>query len=292
MIKVDGLKASCVQCSGYSVRCQRQFFSERSRLNAITLLALCLLLTFFFPVPGHTFSEGGCDGDCKKCHTLTNEEALGILKKIHSTGKIAGIQISPVKGLWEVSVDDNGKKGIFYTDFSKRFLVAGPIVEVSSGSNKTQESIDKEQNNRKIDVSKIPLRNALVLGDRSARKKVIVFTDPECPFCAKLHQEMKKVVAERKDIVFYIKLFPLTAHKDAYWKAKSIVCKKSLKMMDENFEGKPITKAECSTMEIDDNIKLAGSLGISGTPTLILPDGRVHSGTLPADKLIELITGR
>src|SRR5271157_6379488 len=93
---------------------------------------LFFIFTFVFVVPGHAFSTSGCDGDCRKCHTLTSEETLGILKQIHSTAKIVGIQMSPVKGLWEVTLDDNGKKGIFYTDFSKKYLIAGPIVEVSS----------------------------------------------------------------------------------------------------------------------------------------------------------------
>lgn len=256
------------------------------------LIAACFCFVFICAAPAYSFSESGCDGDCRKCHTLTKEEAGDILKKLHSNAKVSGVQMSPVKGLWEVTLDDNGKKGIFYTDFSKKFLIAGPIIEINSGANKSQEDLVQSENNRKIDTSRIPLGNALIIGKRGARKKVIVFTDPECPFCAKLHQEMKKVVAERKDIVFYIKLFPLAAHKDAYWKAKSIICNKSLKLMDDNFEGKPITKTDCATKEIDNNIKLAESLGISGTPTLILPGGKVHVGTLPADKLIELITGK
>jgi thiol:disulfide interchange protein DsbC len=211
---------------------------------------------------------------------------------MNSNAKVLGIQLSPVKGLWEVSIDDNGRRGIFYTDFSKKFMISGPIVELDNGSNKSQESFDKLQNSRKVDVSKIPLGNALVVGNYSAKNKVIVFTDPECPFCAKLHKEMKKVVEQRKDIVFFIKLFPLAAHKDANWKANAIECKKSLKMMEDNFEGKTIPKAACGTKEIDDNIKLAETLGITGTPTLIFSDGRVHSGALPADKLMQLIDGR
>lgn len=103
---------------------------------------------------------------------------------------------------------------------------------------------------------------------------------------------MEQVVKERKDIVFYIKLFPLKMHKDAYWKSKSIVCKKSLRMLEDNFMQKPIPKVECDTTEVDATIKLAESLGITGTPTLVLPGGRVHSGTLPAKRLIELIDGR
>ncbi len=250
------------------------------------------MVLFFNAVPAHTFSDSGCDGDCKKCHSITNDDVTDMLKKMNSNAKIVGIQMSPVKGLWEVTVDDKGRKGMFYTDFSKKFMVAGPIVAFDDASKRTRDSIDKIQNNRKVDVSRIPLGNALVLGSRSAHKKVIVFTDPDCPFCSRLHKEMKKVVEERKDIAFYIKLFPLPAHKDAYWKANAIECKKSLTMMEDNFEGRPISKGNCGTKEIDDNIRLAQSLGVFGTPTLILPDGTVHEGTLPADKLILLIDGR
>lgn len=103
---------------------------------------------------------------------------------------------------------------------------------------------------------------------------------------------MKKILKKRKDIVFYLKLFPLKMHKDAYWKSKSIVCNKSLKMLEDNFDKKPIPNTSCDTTEIDDNIKLAESIGITGTPTLIMPDGRMYSGTMPAERLIELIDRR
>lgn len=103
---------------------------------------------------------------------------------------------------------------------------------------------------------------------------------------------MKKVVQQRKDIAFFIKMFPLKMHKDSYWKANSIVCRKSLKMLEDNYEGKPIERADCAAKQIDASIKLADSLGVNSTPTLILPDGRMHAGAMPADKLIELIDGR
>ncbi len=96
---------------------------------------------------------------------------------------------------------------------------------------------------------------------------------------------------EKKDVAFYIILFPLAMHKDAYSKSKSIYCNKSLKMLEEAFAKKEIPKTECDTNQIDANIKLAESLGITGTPTLVLPDGRMHSGTMPAKQLLEFIQG-
>ena len=100
---------------------------------------------------------------------------------------------------------------------------------------------------------------------------------------------MKKVIKERKDIAFFIKLYPLPMHKDAYAKAKAIVCEKSLALLEDAFENKPLPKPKCETTAVDDNVKLAQKLGISGTPAIIMPDGRLIPGYMDADALIKSI---
>jgi len=62
-------------------------------------------------------------------------------------------------------------------------------------------------------------------------------------------------------------------------------------MLEEAFAKKEVPKPECDTKEVDSNIKLAEALGITGTPTLVLPDGRVHTGMMPARQLIDFING-
>lgn len=269
-----------------------------NRMNkafASALFVTCLFFIFGFLGISNVFafSENGCEGDCNKCHALNKTEVGEILKKLKvSDAKVRDIKMSPVKGLWEVSVDNQGKNGLVYVDFSKKYVVQGPIVEVATGVDKTREQYQVMQDRKKIDVSQISLKNALVLGDRKAKKRVIVFTDPDCPFCARLHEEMKKVVEKRKDIVFYIRLFPLKMHPDSYWKSKSIVCNKSLKMLEDNFAKKPIARTECDTKEVNNTLKLAEKLGITGTPTLILPNGKMRSGAMGADQIIDLVDGK
>jgi len=258
--------------------------------TAFILLFILLFFSITWYSKAYSFGNNGCDGDCKKCHTLSKLEAGGILKKLKiPDAKIINIKLSPVKSLWELTIDDKGKRGLLYIDFSKKYILPGPIIEVSTGKNITISQNEKTQKAIKVDTSKIPLSNALVLGNKNASKKIIVFTDPDCSFCGRLHQEMKKVLQKRKDIVFYNKLYPLPIHKDAYWKSNSIVCAKSLTMLEDNFDNKPIKRTTCNTKEVDNNIKLAEKLGITGTPTFILPNGKMHSGTMPADELIKLI---
>ncbi|MFA4829025.1 MAG: DsbC family protein [Thermodesulfovibrionales bacterium] len=255
------------------------------------LLLLILAISCQLSAVSPVFASGACDADCMKCHTLSKEEVQKILAMTSTPdAKLIKIQMSPVRGLWEVAVDNKGKRGLFYVDFSKKYMVAGQIIEVNAGIDRTRERLTDLNKDRKVDRSKIPLKNALLLGDKNAAKKIIVFTDPDCPFCGKFHAELKKVVEQRRDIAFYIKLFPLTKlHPDAYWKSKSIICNKSLKLLEDNFDKKTIPKPDCETKEIDENIKLAERLGITGTPTTIMPDGSVQVGFLEADTLIKIV---
>lgn len=101
---------------------------------------------------------------------------------------------------------------------------------------------------------------------------------------------MKKVLEKRKDIAFYLKMFPLAKiHPKTYEKSMTIVCKKSLELLEDIFAGKNIPEPKCQTSEVDNNIKLADRLGITGTPAIIFPDGSIAPGAMDADALISRI---
>lgn len=101
---------------------------------------------------------------------------------------------------------------------------------------------------------------------------------------------MKKIIEERKDIVFSIKMLPLPKiHPGAYDKAKAIVCEKSMTLLENAYDRKQLPKPSCETPVVDENIRLAEKLGISSLPTLVFPDGKVISGYKDAKTLMNLI---
>jgi thiol:disulfide interchange protein DsbC len=235
----------------------------------------------------------GDSGEKKGCDTISQSEIQDVLKKINANNaKILYIKKSPLTGICEVALDNGGQPNIFYIDIAKTHLFFGNLVEMKTMANLTAQSAMEIQNKKRIDTSKIPLTSALVLGDLKAEKKVIIFTDPDCPYCSNLHKIIKQISDKRKDITFYIKMYPLPFHKDAYWKSKSIVCNNSLQLLQDCFDKKEIAKTDCKTDEVDDTIKLAKSFGIDGTPAIILPDGRLRMGALPEEELIKLIDGK
>jgi thiol:disulfide interchange protein DsbC len=151
--------------------------------------------------------------------------------------------------------------------------------------------LQAQQTPQKVDVSKIPLGDSITLGAINAAKKVIVFTDPDCPYCRTLHDITKKIIARRPDIAFVEILYPLPMHKDAPKKVQAILCSKSVKMLHDAFSGKmtPEPPANCTTDAMDRNTALARSLNFNSTPTMVRADGTVLAGSLPEDKLIEWI---
>lgn len=256
-------------------------------MRKFILIFFCIIFVISLLSVHNTYSTEPCDHNCTKCHKITNDEAQDVLKKFIPDVKILEVRSFPFKGMWEVAFETKGQKGIAYVDFAKKLLVSGAILNVETKANLTQE---RQTELNRVDVSQIPLDNALLMGDKDAPKKVIIFTDPECPYCVKLHQEIKKVLEKKKDIAFFIKMFPLTQlHPKSYEKSMAIVCEKSLTLLDDAFAGKDLPEPKCKSSEVDDNIKLAEKLGIRGTPAIILPDGILIPGYKDADSLISLL---
>jgi len=252
------------------------------RLMAVAAFAAAFALAGTAENPAYAFEGPGCMGECADCHTLKKEEAATLLKTESFKAEVRNIRMGPVKGLWEVEIARGDKNFIVYMDFAKKFLIENVRFTAL-------ESIGKPPALEKVDLSTIPLKKAIVFGDPKAKKRVIIFDDPDCPYCASLHDEVKKIMNERKDIAFYIKLFPLPIHPEAYSKSKTIVCKASGELLEKAFRGEAIPEPDCETAEIDDNIRLAKELGIRGTPSIILPDGRLLPGYVSAEALLNLI---
>ena len=234
-----------------------------------------LAIVLAFAVPGHAFKEDG--QSCAKCHTLSEKEMAGILEKINMpAGKVLSIEMSPIKGLWEVDIENKGRRLIVYVDFAKKFVTPGPFFDYAARKDITREKAEALNKGRTVSVQGLSLQDALIIGKADAPARVVVFSDPACSYCAKLHGEMKIVAAKRPDIAFYLKVFTMVSRDPKV--AKSIVCNKSLAMLEDAFAKKPVPEQDCASKEIDDNMKFVEEHGIDAAPALIFPDGTLQLG--------------
>jgi thiol:disulfide interchange protein DsbC len=247
---------------------------------------LFALVFLFITSTVYGFQKNGCgSGNCIDCHTLTRQEAAGILKG--RIDKVLKVKLSEVPGLWSIEAVYKGKEIPLYLDFSKKYLFSGNVIRLKDWENIARA--DEQPPERSVDVSSIPLDDAVILGNPIASERIIVFDDPECPFCRKLQPEMLKIVREHKNIAFYIKMFPLQSHPGSYERAKTIICTKSDELLTESLNGQPIPPPLCETDQVEKNKELGKKLHIDSTPTLIFPNGKVHVGYIPADTILSLL---
>ncbi len=243
-------------------------------------------ITIMLVVPGaFAMSPEGCGaGTCADCHSITMAETEQLLGGM--VDKVNSVEFAEIPGMWVAEVEKDRNKLPVYIDFSKKYLVSGNVIRLNDKENLTRQ---RSVRMNSIDVSKIPLADALLLGKPSAKTKVIVFTDPECPYCTKLHEELREVIRRDPEVAFLIKLFPLKMHPNAYDISKSIICNNSMEYLELSFAGKPVPSPNCESPVVDQTLALVKELGINSTPTLVMPDGRVIPGYRKAEAILTII---
>ena len=211
---------------------------------------------------------------------LTNEEVFPVLKEFIKTEfRILEIREGPLEGFWEVVTEIGQERMIVYIHKNLRFVIHGQIIDRQIKRNIT---LDRLKDFRKVNTSALPLENAIPMGQ--GKRKLYVFTDPQCHFCFQLHEELKQI----NDLQTFFFLYPLTPA--SYEKAKAIWCSQGkLKALEETYEGKELRSPSCDASPIDKNMQLGKRLLVESTPTLLFQNGKMMEGYTASDTLENLL---
>ncbi|MEO8306191.1 MAG: DsbC family protein [Betaproteobacteria bacterium] len=197
---------------------------------------------------------------------------------------IGHISKTPYFGLYEVQFDDQ----IVYTDAKVTYVLVGSIYEAATKKNLTEA---KQREYSRVAVDALPLDLAFKRVKGNGARKLVVFSDPDCPFCARLEKELKGI----DNVTIYTFLYPIDQlHPDAARKSKLIWCAPDkLKAWDAFFESGALPKnsGDCENPVATLNA-LGQKLRVQATPTLVFADGSVIPGALPAARIeAEIVQG-
>lgn len=208
-----------------------------------------------------------------------------LLKEIPGLDKIDAINKSPIDNMYEVVV---GRR-IFYVSNDGRYLLFGNLVDAVSKKNLTEE---RSTALSKIDWNQLPLDLAIKEVNGTGERKLAVFSDPECPYCQLFE---RNTVPNLTNTTVYTFLFPIPSHRNSKAYANAIWCSKDrastwINWMRNKTPIPLIGNDGCDTSALDKVYKIGTDLvQVEGTPTLILTDGQILSGALPAEQLINEI---
>ncbi len=202
------------------------------------------------------------------------------------------VKPSPVRGLYQALVRTGKDNAIIY-DYAKKHLLNARIFDTDRKADVTQEDLT---NSKRINPADVKLDNALVMGNPAGKKVLQVFTDSDCPYCAQLHHELMQLVKDDPEFRVNIHLFPLDIHPDAAGKIDSVICSakssmnEALSILDQNFAKQSIKLSDYGKLYAKAGTNQAAELGITVTPTIILPDGRLIIGMKKAEELKLVLT--
>jgi thiol:disulfide interchange protein DsbC len=191
--------------------------------------------------------------------------------------KADGVRTTPIPGIYEVAIGPR----LVYMTADGRYLIQGSISDVE----KREDLTEPRRNAIRLEVvNAISEDQMVVFGPKDARHTVTVFTDIDCGFCRRLHAEIGKYNAAGIRIRYLF--MPRTGKgSESYRKAVAVWCAKDRQQaMTDAKAGKDVPEQDCKN-PVEEHVALADLMGISGTPALILPDGELLPGYVPADRL-------
>jgi thiol:disulfide interchange protein DsbC len=200
---------------------------------------------------------------------------------------------TPLKGLYEVIVDGGD---IYYISANGRYVVVGNIFDVYKGKNLTNErraQVRQEKNPmRQEAINGVKERNMVVFApDTKTKYTVNVFTDVDCGYCAKFHQEVP-ALNEAGVKVRYLAFPRNGVGSPTYKKMVSVWCAKDQQQaMTDAKARRRVEQARCNN-PVKSQFELGQRIGITGTPAMVLSNGELVPGYLPADELISLLESR
>ena len=197
------------------------------------------------------------------------------VEAIYPKFKVESVTKTPYAGLYEVFMGGQ----IIYTDEKMTFLIAeGRLVDTKTKKDITGERMEELT---KIDFASLPLNQAIKVVKGNGSRKLVVFSDVDCPYCKRLEQnELTNIT----DVTIYTFLYPIAQlHPDSANKSKSIWCASNRVKAWEDWilnNQLPKTTGSCD-VPLEKIGELARSIGVTSTPTLIFADGKRMLGAQP-----------
>ncbi len=212
-------------------------------------------------------------------HAQSDPGMLLALQKLYPTTSFKSVLRTEVPGIFEVTMGGN----VAYVDQTGRYFFFGHLYDMTLRQDLTAAKADEAN---KIDVSTLPLADAIKVVKGDGKKRTLyLFSDPDCPFCKQLEQNM----ASLTDVTIYTFLFPLEGlHPQAKQRAVAIWCAADrAKAWDAYMrQGTVPTGLPCDN-PVERNIALGQKFGVTGTPTLVSGDGRKLPGAAPAERIAQ-----
>ena len=203
--------------------------------------------------------------------------------KLRGSGAVESVRKMPWGGLYEVVARGPDGPQIYYVDGDARVIIAGQAIDAKTGRNLTEE---RQRKLSAVSWSTLPLEHAITTVRGTGRRKIAVFSDPNCPFCKRFEKDLARL----DHITVHILLYPVIKPESVPL-TKSVWCSRDRAgawndLMLRDIQ--PTAKPDCDT-PVEKLVALGRKLGANSTPTWFLENGERYQGALPLAEVTRLL---
>lgn len=207
----------------------------------------------------------------------SDERVRAALERIIPGGSPDEVVPSELSGIYRVVFGAE----VFYITEDGRYLLSGNLLDLRDGTNLTEA---RRASGRLKVIDAMDEAKMIVYGPKEVKHSITVFTDIDCPYCRRMHQEMDELNARGIEVRYL--LFPRAGvNSKSYDKAVSVWCAEDRQQaLTDAKLGKAIEMKACDN-PVQEHMALVERLGITGTPTSVLENGVVIPGYVPVGRL-------
>lgn len=192
------------------------------------------------------------------------------------------IQYAPIDGWVSIA------KGsiIAYMSYDGQYLMQGDLIDLENNINLSEATRNET---RRVLMETIGDDEVIAFTPEEVRHSVTIFTDVDCTYCRRLHNQIDDYMARGIEIRYL--LYPRNGPASASWNtAEDVWCASdrngalTAAKLDRDF-----ATNQCDASKVTRHYGLGRDVGLTGTPAIVFEDGQLMSGWLsPADLSTEL----
>lgn len=204
-----------------------------------------------------------------------------LAERLPNLPKIDEVSKTPMQGLYEVRVNQSE---IFYTDEKGDFLIQGSLIDTQARVDLTEQRMEKLS---AIAFKDLPLRDAFTIVRGDGKRKMAVFSDPNCGFCKRFERDLLKI----NNVTVHLFLYPILSA-DSTEKSRNVWCSKDKGKAYLDWMVRDVTPpaASCDAAAVARNVEFGKKVRITGTPTIIFADGSRVPGAIDTARIEKFLT--
>ncbi len=206
------------------------------------------------------------------------------LNKARPQLTIESVEPSPVPGLYRTQIAGGP---VLFVSADGNYMLATDMYQIVPGNFVNLQEVERKEMRVELAAQLDKDHKDLIVYSPKGKVKgvVNVFTDVDCGYCQKLHKEIPEL--NKMGIELRYLAYPRAGIGSAsYNKIASAWCAKDQnKAMDKLKSRQNIETDVCDGNPVADHFLAGNKIGVNGTPALLLSDGTLLPGYLPAKDL-------